>query len=318
MAPRMFDRYVFVDWSAGSKPRRGKDSVWFAAGTAGQTSPPQNPATRDEATRHLRALLVDAAGKRERVLIGFDFPYGYPAGFSAALNPAFTDAPWRATWSRLGECIHDSASNANTRFQDAAELNRALGRPPGPFWGHPQRFSDDALIWRISFPFRMSDGRQLHELRHTERHLRDVKRTAFPVWKLAGQGAVGSQALLGIPRVAALRDDPSLAAFSVVWPFETGFGVIPLSAAAPLIVHAEIWPGVLDVDSDRHPVRDAREVLALVDWARRLDERGELAREFEAPATLAPSQVEECLREEGWILGSTTAPPRASRVTHAR
>jgi hypothetical protein len=312
MARALFDRYVFVDWSARSQPGRGKDSIWFAAGTAVETSPPRNPATRDEATRQLRTLLVDAAGRRERVLLGFDFPYGYPAGFAAALKLPASNAPWRATWSRLCECTHDGTSNANRRFHDAAELNRVIGSPPGPFWGHPQNFSDAALTWRVGFPFHVTDGQQLRELRHTERHLRKVKRTAFPVWKLAGQGAVGSQALLGIPRVAGLREDPGLAPFSLVWPFETGFDVGCFRDIAPFIVHAEIWPGVLDPDPHWHPIVDARQVLALVDWARRLDERGELADEFHAPATLTPSQVDECLREEGWILGATTARLRSS------
>jgi precorrin-8X/cobalt-precorrin-8 methylmutase len=310
MAPQLFDRYVFVDWSASSKPSRGKDSIWFAAGSAAETSPPQNPATRDQATEELGALLIGAATRRERVLIGFDFSYGYPAGFAVALGLAARDAPWRRTWTRLRDCMYDGANNANRRFQDAADLNRAIGSNSGPFWGHAASFSDEALTWKVEFPVKTITGWQIRELRHTERHLRRVKRSPLPVWKLAGQGAVGSQTLLGIPRVAALRDDPRLAAFSLVWPFETGFGASRFREDGPFILHAEIWPGVLDLDSDGHPIRDARQVLALVQWARGLDQRGQLAREFEAPPTLAADEVAECVDEEGWILGSTTAGPR--------
>ena len=81
---RLFDRYVFVDWSASTKASRGKDSIWFATGTTRDVSPPRNPATREEATTELRDLLIN------------DFPYGFPAGFAAALGPGPVDRPWRS------------------------------------------------------------------------------------------------------------------------------------------------------------------------------------------------------------------------------
>jgi hypothetical protein len=311
---RLFDRYIFVDWSASARPARGRDSIWFATGTIDDLAP-KNPETREKATVDLRELLIRAAADEERVLIGFDFPYGYPAGFAAALGLDPSSAPWRATWSLLREYMHDGANNANRRFDDAAGLNRLIGSPPGPFWGHPQGFGNDALGWKVRFPFATRGGQRLSELRHTERHLRNIRRTAWPVWKLFGQGAVGSQTLLGIPRVAALRDDQTLAAFSLVWPFETGFTVEAVPDRGPFVLHAEIWPGVLEPDPGSHAVPDARQVLALVEWARSLDQEGHLAREFEAPPSLGSDQVKECIREEGWILGATGAAPRSASAT---
>jgi precorrin-8X/cobalt-precorrin-8 methylmutase len=306
----VFDRYVFVDWSGAAKPNRGKDSIWFATGTADEISAPLNPPTRAEATDMLRGLLRAATDRGERVLVGCDFPYGFPAGLAAALGLS-TDRPaWRAIWKRLSECMRDAPNNANRRFHDAATLNEAMGAPPGPFWGHAPGFVDPRLTWRVRFPFRAACGQLLRELRHTERHLRDTKRLPFPVWKLAGQGAVGSQALLGIPRVASLRDDPRLEAFSRVWPFETGFSAEAVPATEPFVLHAEIWPGVLEPDPHAHPVADARQVLALVEWARHLDSEGRLAAELSPPPTLAAEQIGECVSEEGWILGASNLPPR--------
>lgn len=315
---RLFDRYVFVDWSASTKPSRGKNSIWFATGTAHHVSPPRNPPTREEAAIELRDLLIEAAAARERVLIGFDFPYGFPAGFAAGLVQKTADPPWRATWSRLCESMHDSSNNANRRFEDAAQLNLAIGTPPGPFWGHPKGFVDSALTWKVSFPFTTAGGQQLRELRHTERYLRTLKRMPFPVWKLAGQGAVGSQALLGIPRVAALRDDPELSAHSLVWPFETGFSVDAIPKSGPFLLHAEIWPGVLEPNPESHLIPDARQVLALVEWARGLDEEGRFAAEFVPPPSLGPDQLADCANEEGWTLGATTATPKPPAAAHAR
>lgn len=309
--PRLFDRYVFVDWSGAAKPGRGKDSIWFASGDSVEVSSPQNPPTRVEATELLRRLLVAAARRRERVLIGFDFPYGFPAGFAAALQLSSVLPPWRETWARLTEAMHDAANNANRRFDDAATLNEAIGSPPGPFWGHPPGFIHSALTWKVRFPFGTQHGPPLGELRHTERQLRSVKRLPFPVWKLAGQGAVGSQALLGIPRVASLRFDDDLAGFSRVWPFETGFTADPIPDSGPFVLHAEIWPGVLEPDLDSHPIADARQVLALVRWAQRLDTDGCLAAEFSLPRSLEDARAKECVREEGWTLGATNLAPRA-------
>lgn len=314
--PRLFDRYIFVDWSGAAKPSRGKDSIWFATGVADDVSTPVNPATRAEAVDTIRNLLHAATARHERVLVGFDFPYGSPAGFAAALDLNSDCPPWRATWARLTECMYDAPNNTNRRFDDAAKLNELMGSPPGPFWGHPPGFVDSRLTWRVSFPFRTARGQTLRELRHTELHLRNTKRLPFPVWKLAGQGAVGSQALLGIPRVASLRDDARLEGFSRVWPFETGFAIDALPATGPFVLHAEVWPGIVEPDPDAHPVADAGQVLALVHWARELDRDNRLAPELLPPVDLSDAQISDCIREEGWTLGATRLRPRVRTAAH--
>ena len=87
-------------------------------------------------------------------------------------------------------------------------------------------------------------------------------------WKLFTAGSVGSQALLGIPHLARLVNDPSLRDKTSVWPFETGFKLPHRSQA--MIVHAEIWPGMFDVDLTRHETKDAAQVLSVVEeFARR-------------------------------------------------
>lgn len=101
-------------------------------------------------------------------------------------------------------------------------------------------------------------------------------------WKLLGAGSVGNQALLRIPCVARLRERPNLAAFSRVWPFETGFSASSFPATGPFVLHAEIWPGAMRPDNELHPVRDAAQVLSLArclaeaDDPRRVDHRGGL------------------------------------------
>src|SRR6202012_285292 len=89
--PRLFSAYVIVDWSAASKPTTGADSVWI-----GVLKPDvrfrlafegYNEATRTAAEARLNTILADLKKRSERVLVGFDFPLGFPRGFAGTLNP---------------------------------------------------------------------------------------------------------------------------------------------------------------------------------------------------------------------------------------
>ena len=155
------------------------------------------------------------------------------------------------------------------------------------------------------FPHRTPVG-QLAEFRSTEQLLRSHGSYAFSVWQLLGAGSVGSQALLGIPTVAALCADPDLRDRSRVWPFTTGFTRDPTEGAADAVVHAEIWPGAVPVDLALHPVRDAAQVLSVCHHLAALDRAGRLAALFAPP--LSDQDVTLAVAEEGWILGAG-APP---------
>ena len=132
-------------------------------------------------------------------------------------------------------------------------MNRALGPDPGPFWGFvgktcpyglsPKRYgSPEAYQW----PYPGFDY-----LRGIEHRLP----SASPVFKLAYTGTVGSQALLGIARLEALRRQYE--SQIAIWPFETEFAI---DLTAPIIC-AEIW--VFRWLVLRLPVLDSRP-----DWAR--------------------------------------------------
>ena len=112
--------------------------------------------------------------------------------------------------------------------------------------------------------------------------------------------------MLGIPAVARLRDDPAFRAISRVWPFETGFGLIPVPAGNPYILHIEIWPGVVNGKLDPAvKIKDQAQVRAMVDWLAELDARDELLQLIDRPACLADEALAQVLTEEGWIFGAS-------------
>ena len=120
----LFDACVMVDWSAHSKEKQGADSIWIGRGrwVSGrfENVSSTNPATRSQASAEVNDLLRGLKDEVSRVLVGFDFPYGYPRGFAGALTkvPDCGEfrAAWKRTWDRLRECVTNDATNANNRF----------------------------------------------------------------------------------------------------------------------------------------------------------------------------------------------------------
>lgn len=302
MAP-LFDAYLMVDWSAAATPRRGRDSIWLChlrrVGGRLRQAPPLNLATRAEARERLLALLREDLAAGRSTLAGFDFPLGYPRGFAAALGLA--GPPWRALWDLLAAELEERPRNANNRFALAARLNERIGRGAAPFWGCPRA---QATPFLAMTHHRAHDRIGLAEKRLTDQRLPGTQ----PVWKLAGAGSAGSQALTGIPVLRWLRRHRALAGAARIWPFETGLA--PLAEARPRIVFAEIYPSLVPARARPGEVRDRAQVRAIAAHFAALDDSGRLASLFAGDPALAPAERRAAEREEGWTLGATGAPRR--------
>lgn len=307
----LFDVYMAVDWSARSVPgpaRPTHDALWVAETPAPEVDTAEHSGetywrTRQTCLAHLHARLRYHMQHGRRILIGFDFCFGYPVGFTAALGLADDAPPWRRLWNELARLVEDNPANENNRFAVAAALNRRCAGPaPGPLWGHPVGSGTPLLPARSPhFPYQTKQGLMLEQFRQTER----CGAGGQPVWKLYGSGSVGGQTLLGVPAVCRLRDDPGFAAISQVWPFETGFTPNPMYDQRPGIVYAEIYPALVAHRLDLTLlIRDQAQVRAMARWLADLDAANQLSRLFMAPDSLSASAFPACVAEEGWMLGA--------------
>ena len=284
-------------------PCRGADSIWYCHLARRRNGIARrrlaNPATRHEAQLELAALLAERAGRGRRVLIGFDFANGYPAGLVAAAGwQRRGEVPWRGLWRGLAKEICDGPDNANNRFEVAAALNKRISGRAFPFWGCPAGRAGKYLTMRKP-PFAAAAGfgeRRLCELR--------VPR-AKTCWQLAYNGAVGSQTLMGVPVQTALRWDSGLAHVAQIWPYETGLAA-PTQADAPSIVIAEVYPSLFMPKVPPGGIKDAVQVESTARILARRDSAGLLACDLAGPADLSAKERRVVEREEGWILGAGT------------
>ena len=280
-----FDRVVVVDWSASNRPTsasRKADSIWIGSIDEGG-SDEHHFRTRTAAEAHLTALIHSATAAGDRLLIGFDFAFGYPAGFAQRLTG---NADVRAVWAWLAHAITDAPDNRNNRFEVANTINAGLGQG-GPFWSHPVTHSYAHLgptklgIDHATLGFA--------ERREVELRLPSAK----TVWMLNNPGAVASQSLLGLPMIHRLSQLPGVA----VWPFDPPVAQVVLAEVYPSILTAEVDALVQSSGLDK----DCAQVRLLAQALFTLSTSGKLGALLDVGGHPAAS-------EEGWILGAGHAP----------
>ena len=291
----LFDTHVVVDWSAQSRPTSlepSKNAIWWVAVRDGSVGQPEYVRTRHAAVQRLVEFISSEVSAGHRVLVGFDLPFGYPAGVAAHLTGR---ACALRLWEWLAARIADAENNANNRYAVARDINREYPGV-GPFWGRPK-------VWTCpDVPVRAKERTDCSSHPPEMRIADSRARGAKSVWQLFGNGSVGSQVLLGQPAINSLRKAPSLSCHTAIWPFESG-----LRVPDRRIVIAEVYPSLL-----RKAVAERRREGEILDRAQvrvnaeafaSLDARGGLAALFEGTAGLTPQQRRVAAAEEGWILG---------------
>jgi hypothetical protein len=175
------NRVVAVDWSGARTGEHRK--IWLAEIGHGRVQRLENGRSREAVTHELVRIARAAVDAGERVVIGLDFSFGFPAWYAGRHGWQSGPDVWRA-WTA-----------------DRAE--RTLVAPEFPFWGrgaHPQK------------PAALHDDSETPPLRRTE--LAQARRP-FSVFQLVGAGAVGPGSLRGMATLRALAE-----AGARVWPFD--------------------------------------------------------------------------------------------------
>ena len=273
-----FDTIVMIDWSSGNDtgPRPRKDAIWAGVCRNGQGEEPVYLRNRQVAEKWLSALFTQEQASGRRVLAGFDFPFGYPAGFAKAVAGS---ADPLVLWDWFEERVEDTPK-ANNRFDLAGMLNLKVGNGKGPFWFNGLGREVNGLSrtkqgYENPFP----DKRQVETL----------AKGAFTCWQMGGTGAVGGQVMAGLPMLARLRRQFDVA----VWPFQ---------ALDKAVAFVEIWPSLTAGPAPEGWIKDAWQVSEV---ARQISDLSQdrLAAILDVDAP-----------EEGWIFGlgfeaELTTPP---------
>ena len=299
---RLFDAYVVADWTAAETKKLGDTSLWIGVAKRDVRfrlyAETHNVATRAEGEALLASILADHRKRGDRVLVGLDFNFGYPAGTAARLGLAGT--PWQAMWKFIASNIVDKADNTNNRYQVAAKMNRLMTNEAWPFWGAPAK---QAQRWLTTTKPPAGAGADIPEFRATEDAARRGRLQPKSVWQMHGAGAVGGQTLVGVPAVRRLLD--SLGPSGAVWPFGTGWRELTPDDVEPLsALVVEVWPSLFPTKPEPGEFKDQAQVRTTAEALARLDEAGDLAKAFAPPKDAAPDLIQKVEQEEGWILGA--------------
>lgn len=264
-----WDTYLMVDWSGGNdrgaQPKA--DAIWAGVVQDGTAQEPIYFRNRQVFTSWVFDFLDAALAADRKVMVGFDFPFGYPVGFGRHVTGS--DDPF-VLWEWFADRVEDSPK-ANNRFDIAGQINGTLPGM-GPYWGNGLK-RDIAHLPRKGLA---RDPNPFPERREIE----TLAKGSFTCWQLAGAGSVGSQIIMGLPVLHKLR--MAFAGQIAIWPFE------PLTKP---IACMEIWPTLFAGPAPDGMIKDAHQVIAT---AKALHAR-QLTPDHADVAISAPV--------EGWILG---------------
>jgi len=268
-----FDRVAIVDWNAGNDtgPTPRKDAIWAAV--AGREGVEETIYLRNRVVAFdwLTALIEQEMTKGRKLLIGFDFPLGYPEHFAAAITTSF----WpMKLWDFYSEALEDTPKG-NNRFDLAGELN-ARFPGVGPFWFNALKRDIPHL------PRTRKERTKLHGQK--ERRVTENKhKGTFTVWQMGGAGSVGGQTMTGLAALSRLRS---------VFPGK--IAVFPFDIHPAPVMLAEVWPTLIDpaVKQCGDVIRDRAQVRLLAQAFARLP-KATFSRMLSVDAPV-----------EGWILGT--------------
>lgn len=293
----LFTTLIMADWSAANAPgpkKPHKDRCWVGRLSADQVHPVLAYCRTRAAAREVIQQWTAEARRKGDVLVGFDFPFGYPAGSGLPGG--------RALAERFGTSLQEDSTDRNNRFDLAGRLNQELSPDTdGPFWGHPASQSYPGLWTKRPKPWPAA----IPEYRIADQALRHMG--IQTVWKLAYPASVGSQVITGMASIHHLLQHPAFTE-AAIWPFETQWE----KNLAPVTI-AEIWPNLFypawkqHPAAARHEIRDAQQIAATLLALADADKNNRIAAMLAAPGDRSGDELAAIRHQEGWIVGANTA-----------
>jgi hypothetical protein len=232
MADSELQRVVAVDWSGDQGPGQKKKiwaGVWTSSDFYGKTGRVtlESGRTRVE----LMEWLVELARETPRMVVGFDFSFGFPAWFMREMGIGSAPEFWRVVAEGQGErWLHKDC--ADGRFWGRVGSARH-GKKPAEFCGeHAHRMlrrAETVLKVRAE----MTDPLAVARIAGI---------APKSVFQIGGAGAVGTASLRGMPGLLVLR-----AAGFRIWPFDK-----PELQRAPLAVemYTRLMTGAVNKSSE--------------------------------------------------------------------
>ncbi|MCA8834349.1 MAG: hypothetical protein K8953_04610 [Proteobacteria bacterium] len=276
----MFNGYIMTNWS-GASSRVYRTSSIFVVSLIDGKKETESFSTRTRAHDYITCIMDKAGKNKKRLLLCFDFPFGYPANS----YDGFRCNNWEELWDLISKEIDDKPDNRNNTFEVAGELNKTF-TGVGPFWRHPSP-NDNRFE---NLPYYQPDGYGdwlPSEFRHVEKLAKDPPRiNPMSVWELYNPGSVGSKTLMGIPTLQKLKERGDCC----VWPFQD------LDENKHVI--AEIYPAIWD--KKNQPAMTIKERLCrTLKIISCLDKNERLQDFLNAP----DAYDKNIIKKEGWILG---------------
>jgi hypothetical protein len=203
------ERVVAVDWSGDRSAAGQRRKIWAGVWTMssgrrgrvfGGTVALESGRTRDE----LAEWLIEMARETPRMVVGFDFCFGFPAWFVRECGAGSAIEFWDLVAGGEGERWL-AAGCADVRFWGRAGAGRG-GKRPAEFSGE-----------RLHRMLRATDidCKLAALIPQAERAARVRGIAPKSVFQIGGAGAVGTASLRGMPVLRRLRE----AGFAV-WPFD--------------------------------------------------------------------------------------------------
>lgn len=231
MADIGLERVVAVDWSGDQGPGQ-KRKIWAGVWTASDSFLRTGKVTLENGRSRVELIewLVEMARETPRMVVGFDFSFGFPAWFMREQGIRSAPEFWRVVAEGQGEkWLHKDCEDG--RFWGRAGSMRH-GKKPAEFCGeHAHR-----MLRRAETVLKVRA-----EITDPLAIARIAGIAPKSVFQIGGAGAVGTASLRGMPGLLALRE----AGFRV-WPFDAP------SVKKPMVVeiYTRLMTGAVNKSSE--------------------------------------------------------------------